>query len=151
MKLRLHIELIGGTDAHLFVGVRKFREQRHVCFEGSFGFGRDVVTKGWLRVAHRRIDESRSDPYRPFHSCDQPEPLAPGEIVPIEIELLPSSTLFRRGEILRLDVQSHWFWRRNPFFGMFPGYYQASPPVTIVLHMGGAADSYLLAPRIQSD
>jgi predicted acyl esterase len=148
MKLRLNVELIGATDAHLFVALRKFRKRRHVCFEGSFGFGRDVVTKGWLRVAHRRMDASRSDPYRPFHSCDQPEALAPGEIVPVEIELLPSSTLFRLGEILRLDVQSQWFWRRNPFFGMFPGYYEASPPGTIVLHMGGSADSYLLAPRM---
>jgi hypothetical protein len=32
---------------------------------------------------------------------------------------------------------------------MFPGYYEASPPVTVVLHMGGSTDSYLLAPRIQ--
>jgi hypothetical protein len=57
MKLRLHVEPVGGADANLFVAVRKFRDARHVCFEGSFGFGRDVVTKGWLRVAHRREAE----------------------------------------------------------------------------------------------
>jgi predicted acyl esterase len=147
MKLRLHVELVGGADANLFVAVRKFRDARHVCFEGSFGFGRDVVTKGWLRVAHRRTDERRSDAHRPFHTCDRPEALGERQIVPIEIELLPSSTLFRRGEVFRLDVQGHWFWKRNPLFGMFPGYYQASPPATVVLHMGGSADSYLLMPR----
>jgi putative CocE/NonD family hydrolase len=148
MKLKLHVELIGGADAHLFVAVRKFREGQHVCFEGPFGFGRDVVTKGWLRVAHRRVDENSSDPYRPFHPCDRPELLAAGQVVPVEIELLPSSTLFRRGELLRLDVQGHWFWKRNMLFGMFPGYYMASPAATVVLHLGGSADSHLLVPRI---
>jgi predicted acyl esterase len=148
MKLKLHVELGNGADAHLFVAVRKFRGREHVSFEGSFGFGRDVVAKGCLGVAHRGIDQSRSEPFRPFHPCDRSEPLAPGQIVPIEIEILPSSTLFRRGEILRLDVQGHWFWKRNPFFGMFPGYFQASPPATVILHMGGSADSFLLVPRM---
>jgi putative CocE/NonD family hydrolase len=148
MKLRLQVELVGGSDAYLFAAVRKFRGRRHVRFEGAFGFGHDVVTKGWLRVAHRRLDQARSEPGRPFHSCDRPEPLAPGQVVPVEIELLPSSTLFRGGEVLRLDVQGHWFWRRSPFFGMFPAAYQASPPATVVLHLGGPADSHLLVPRI---
>jgi predicted acyl esterase len=150
MKLKLHVELVGDADAHLFVAVRKFRERQHVCFEGSFGFGRDVVTKGWLRVAHRRVDETRSDPYRPFHPCDKPEPIVAGQVVPVEIELLPSSTLFRRGELLRLDVQGHWFWKRSMFFGMFPSGYMPSPPATVVLHLGGSADSHLLVPRIVS-
>jgi predicted acyl esterase len=148
MKLRLQVELSGGIDVYLFVAVRKFRGGRHVRFEGSFGFGRDVVTKGWLRVAHRRLDEARSEPWRPFHPCDRPEPLSRGQVVPVEIELLPSSTLFRRGEVLRLDVQGHWFWRRSPFFGMFPVAYRASPPATVILHLGGPADSHLLVPRI---
>ncbi|MGA2600005.1 MAG: CocE/NonD family hydrolase C-terminal non-catalytic domain-containing protein, partial [Bryobacteraceae bacterium] len=121
LKLRLHVELVGGVDAHLFVAVRKFRGGRHVCFQGSFGFGRDVVTKGWLRVAHRR---------------GRPEPLGEGQIAPVEIEILSSSTLFRPGEVLWLDIQGHWFWKRNPLFGTFPSYYQASPPATVVLRMG---------------
>jgi predicted acyl esterase len=33
--------------------------------------------------------------------------LKPGEIVPVEIALLPSSTLFRKGETLRLFIQGH--------------------------------------------
>lgn len=150
MKLKLHVELIGGSDAYLFVAVRKFRGRRHICFEGSFGFGRDVVSRGWLRVAHRRIDETRSEPYRPFHPCDRPEPVIAGQVVPVEIELLPSSTMFRRGELLRVDVQGHWFWKRNMLFGTFPGDYMASPAATVVLHLGGSADSYLLVPRIVS-
>jgi hypothetical protein len=147
MKLKLHVELSGATDSHLFIGVRKFEGARHVPFEGSYGFGRDVVSKGWMRLAHRRVDASRSDAYRPFHPCDVAEPLHEGEIAAVEIELLPSSTFFHRGDTLRLDVQGHWFWRRNPFFGTFPGSYAPSPPGTVVVHIGGRYDSHLLVPR----
>ncbi len=147
MKLKLHVELGGATDAHLFVAVRKLEGTRHVPFEGAYGFGRDVVTKGWMRVAHRRLDGSRGDPTRPFHPCDVAEPLPAGQIAAVEIELLPSSTFFRRGDTLRLDVQGHWFWRRSALFGMFPSSYAPSPPGTVVLHLGGRYDSHLLVPR----
>ncbi|HEV2418364.1 MAG TPA: CocE/NonD family hydrolase C-terminal non-catalytic domain-containing protein [Terriglobia bacterium] len=147
MKLRLYIELIGCNDAHLFVAVRKVADGRNVVFEGSFGFGYDVVTKGWLRVALRRVDDASSEPHRPVLHFDREEPLKPGQVAPVEIELLPSATLFRRGETLRLDVQGRWFWRRNAFFGTFPADYAPSPPGTVVLHTGGEHSAYLLVPR----
>ena len=127
MKLRLHLELEGATDAHLFVAVSKIAD-RPLPFEGPFGFGCDVVARGWLRVAHRRVDEARSEPHRPFHLGDRAEPLPEGEIAPVDIEILPSATYFARGDLLRLDVQGRWFWRRSMFFGMFPcGYAPARP------------------------
>ena len=135
MKLRLHIELAGATDAHLFVAISKAREREgDLPFEGLFGFGRDVVAKGWLRVAHRQSDE-------------RAEPLMPGEIAPVEIEILPFATWFARGDTLRLVVQGRWFWPRNPFFGMFPGTYAPSPRGVVTLHLGDAYDAYLLVPR----
>ena len=48
---------------------------------------RDVVTKGWLRVAHRRIGESRSEPYRPVYAFDHAEPLRAGEIAPVILHM----------------------------------------------------------------
>jgi predicted acyl esterase len=148
MKLRLKVELNGGSDAYLFVAVRKFDGKRSVAFEGPFGFGRDVVTKGWMRLAHRRLDESRSEPHRPFHPCDRAEPLPPGEVAEVEIELMPSSTFFRRDELMRLDVQGHWFWRRSALFGMFPGDYTPSAACKVILHLGGKDGAHLLVPRI---
>ena len=71
-----------------------------------------------------------------------------GEIVPVEIELLPSATVFRRGEVLRLDVQGRWFFSRNPLVGQFPTAYEASRPGVAVLHCGGAYDARLLVPVI---
>jgi hypothetical protein len=153
MKVRLHVELSGATDAHLFVAVCKVRAAADghgsgdVVFEGTSGFGYDVVAKGWLRVAHRRIDEARSEPHRPFHRHDRAEPMAPGEIAPIDIEVLPSATCFARGEGLRLELRGRWFWKRSPLLGTFPFTYAPSPSAGVVLHFGGEHDAFLLVPR----
>lgn len=147
MKLRLYVELAGCNDAHLFVAVRKVADGRNVVFEGSFGFGYDVITKGWLRVALRQVDDASSEPHRPVLNFDHEEPLKPGQVAPVDIELLPSATLFHRGDTLRLDVQGRWFWRRSAFFGTFPADYAPSPPGTVILHTGGEHDAHLLVPR----
>lgn len=147
MKLRLFVELAGCDDAHLFAAVRKIAHGRHVPFEGSFGFGFDPVSKGWLRVALRRVDAAASEPHRPVLPFDHEEPLKPGEIAQGDIELLPSATLFRRGELLRLDIHGRWFWKRNALFGTFPGDYAPSAPGTVVLHMGAGHPAHLLVPR----
>jgi predicted acyl esterase len=147
MKLRLHVELEDATDAHLFVAVCKAVDGKDVVFEGTSGFGCDVVTKGWLRLAHRRIDEQRSEPHRPFHAHDRIEPMTPGEIAAVDVELLPSATFFARGEELRLDVRGRWFWKRNAFFGLYPFAYAPSPRARLRLHFGAEHDSFLLVPR----
>jgi predicted acyl esterase len=155
MKLRLYVELDGASDAYLFAAVCKVRGSsqralpngRDVVFEGAYGFGCDVVAKGWLRMAHRRVDEARSEPFRPFYPHDRAEPLAPGEVAPADIEILPSATHFARGDKLRLIIQGQWFWRRHPLLGTFPADYAASPPGTVILHVGADRDAHLLIPR----
>jgi predicted acyl esterase len=147
MKLRLFVELQGCKDAHLFVAVRKIKDGRHVVFEGTSGFGYDVVTKGWARVALRHLDPERSEPHRPVLSFDREEFLTAGEVASIDIELLPSATLFRRGETLRLDVQGRWFWSRSFFFGTFPFDYEPSGTGTVALHTGHRHPAHLLLPR----
>jgi hypothetical protein len=148
MVLHLSVEARGANDAHLFVAVRKFAEGREVGFEGSYGFPRDTVTKGWLKASLRRLAAGPAEVWRPVHPYDAPEPLRPGEAVPVATELLPSATRFRRGDVLRLDVQGRWFFHRNPLRGQFPAAYQASPPGTVLLHCGGATAAHLLVPVI---
>jgi predicted acyl esterase len=153
MRLRLHVELVDASDAHLFVAISKIEGAangaggRELRFEGPFGFGCDVVAKGWLRLAHHRVEESLAELHRPYHPHDRAEPVRPGEIVAADVEILPSATYFARGDVLRLDVQGRWFWRRNMFFGMFPATYAPSPKARVVLHLGDP-DSYLLVPRV---
>jgi predicted acyl esterase len=148
MKLRLHVEARGADDLYLFAGVRKIRDGREVVFEGSYGFGRDMVARGWLRASHRRLDAAASTPYSPVLRHDREEKLGAGDVVPVEIAILPSATLFRAGDVLRLDLQGRYFYRRHPLLGQFPAGYEASPPCTAVIHCGGARDSHLLVPVV---
>lgn len=104
MTLRLDVET--SATLCLFAGVRKIRAGREVHFEGSYGFGRDLVTRGFLRL----------------------------DSGPATVELLPSSTFFRRGDVLRLDLQGRYFFARHPLLGQFPAGYQTSEPGLFRVH-----------------
>ncbi|MFI8221210.1 CocE/NonD family hydrolase [Streptomyces sp. NPDC085932] len=146
MALRLWVQLQGGTDAHLYAGVRKLSEGREVTFEGSFGFGRDLVTKGSLRASFREADAALSMPGSPVHAHRTRRPFEPGEIAPVDIALLPSATFFRAGDVLRLDVQGRWFFPVDPIRGQFPTRYERAPHCATLLHTGGVHDAHLLVP-----
>ncbi|HEX6338810.1 MAG TPA: CocE/NonD family hydrolase [Jiangellaceae bacterium] len=140
MRLRLSVEVEGGGDAHLFAGVRKLRRGRPVAFEGAYGFRGALVTHGIRKASHHVIGPGGTP------RDDVAEPLLPGQIVPVEIELLPSATFFRSGEDLELVIQGRWFYARNPFTGQFPAYYEKSPRGRCAVHLGPSADSHLEIP-----
>ena len=149
--LRLWVGLEETTDANLFVGVRKFRGGRECLFEGSYGFGFDMVTRGWQRVAHRELDDTLSTPWQPVHTHRSAEPLRAGEVVPVDIALRPHATRLRAGDTVRLDIRGTWHFPRNPLTGQFPAAYRRSPAGRCVIYAGGPYDSRLLlgtrAPR----
>jgi predicted acyl esterase len=148
MSLRLFVEVHRGDDVNLFVGVEKWRGREFVPFEGSYGFGRDRVTCGWLKASMRALDQKLSRPFEPVPSLDARNPLRPGQVVQVDIALGPSSTLFRAGEQLRLVVAGRWLWPRNPFTGQFPAAYERGPRDNCTLHWGPDRDARLLVPVI---
>ncbi len=136
MALRLFVEVSGVDDVDLFVGVEKWRRSHFVPFEGSYGFGRDRVTTGWQKASLRALDPARSRPFEPVPTFTTPQPLMPNEIVPVDIALGPSATLFRRGERLRLVVAGRWLWSGNPLTGHFPAAFPRAPQGKCTLHWG---------------
>ena len=142
--LRLWVSLEGTGDAHLFVGIRKFRGGRECLFEGSYGFGFDMVTRGWQRIAHRELDEHLSTPWQPVHTHRHAEPLRAGEITAVDVALRPHATRMRAGDTLRLDIGGRWLSPRNPLSGQFPAGYRRSPAGRCIVHAGGPYDSRLL-------
>ena len=108
MALRLWVEADGAADMDLFVGVEKLdADGNEVNFPFFSTMDDGHVALGWLRVSRRELDENASTPERPVLRHQQDLPLAPGEIVPVDIEIWPSGTVFHAGEILRLVVQGH--------------------------------------------
>ena len=67
----------------------------------------ETATRGILQVSHRKLDQERSTPYRPYHAHDEEQRLTPGEIVPIEVEIWATSMVFGVGDRIRLDVNAH--------------------------------------------
>jgi len=149
MALRLFVSTDGADDVDLFVGVEKWRGSTFVPFEGSYGFGRDRITTGWLRASLRALDPERSRPFEPVPTFATREPLQPAEIVPVDIPLGPSATLFRAGEQLRLVVAGRWLWPRNPLTGQFPTAYERKSRGQCTLHWGPDRNAHLLVPVIR--
>jgi uncharacterized protein len=64
------------------------------------------VTQGWLRASHRAEDPELTGDLRPFHKHDRAEPLEPGTVYELHIELLPMSFLARGGDRIRLEISN---------------------------------------------
>lgn len=148
MEARLFVSAVGTDDPTIFVGVEKWSAGVPVPFEGSYGYGRDRVSQGRLRVALRELDEVASAPHRPIHTFRTLQPLRPGEVVEARIALTSSATLFRAGESLRLLVAGRYLEPRNPLFGHFPTHYVPSRRGRLTIHSSPKRPSSLTIPVI---
>ncbi|WP_417562698.1 CocE/NonD family hydrolase [Microbacterium sp.] len=148
MSLRLWLSVDGADDVDLVAGVEKWRGGEYVGFEGSYGFGRDRVATGWQKASLRELDEQASRVGEPVHTFRAPQPLTPGQIVPVDIALGPSATLFRAGESLRLVIGGRWLWPANPLTGNFPARYHCTRRGGCTLYWGPDRPAQLLVPRI---
>lgn len=126
MTLRLHVAATGARDPRLFAGVEKWSHGAPVPFNGSYGYGRDLVAQGRLRLALRAIDTERSTPHQPEHTFSTLQPVRDNEMVEALIPLSSSATLFHAGDSLRLLIAGRYLQPRNPFYGHFPTHYEPS-------------------------
>ncbi len=149
-KLKLWVEAEGADDMDLFAAVQKLDADGKLVnfyYITRFTFGH--AAHGWLRASHRELDDKRSTAHQPVHTHQREQMLAPGEIVPVEIEVWPSSTLFRAGETMRVVVMG-----RDPFPPSdAPGAGIAFHPETRnagrhIIHTGERFDSHILVPVI---
>ncbi|MQA08916.1 MAG: CocE/NonD family hydrolase [Pseudonocardiaceae bacterium] len=114
MRLRLWLAVEHGTDADVFVAVRKFdRAGTEVGFPFNALFDDGPVALGWLRASHRALDEQASTELRPVHMHEREESIVAGKPVPLDIELWPSGTVFHAGERLTVTVLGRDFVSRS--------------------------------------
>ncbi|MCI5043396.1 MAG: CocE/NonD family hydrolase, partial [Aquisalinus sp.] len=144
MKLKLWVSISQGEDMDLFVGIEKLTATGEVVpFYAKTGYTKGPVAMGWLRASQRALDEEKSTPWQPVLSHEAQQPLLPGEIVPVEIEILPSSTLFRAGETLQLTIQGDDLFEHPALAHE----YSVNEGVHTI-HIGSTYDSHLLVPVI---
>ena len=96
-------------------------------------------------MSERELDPEKSTPWQPVLSQENPQPISPNEVAPVEIEILPSSTLFREGESLQLvfqgaDLFEHPVLAHGNFAEVNLGNHS--------IHTGAQYDSHPLVPVI---
>jgi predicted acyl esterase len=153
MMLRVWVEArpekaeeISPDDMAMFIAVNKLdRDGVSVQFNGSVGNKRDMVTRGSCKVSRRELDPVESTEWHPVQKGASKQKLKAGEIVPVDIELYPSSTFFVNGETLQLIIASSEIIPSPPYIKDASCNHGRH-----VLHFGGKYDSYLLVPKIPS-
>jgi predicted acyl esterase len=153
-------------DADLFLVFRVFTpDLREVTFVGAVD-PHTPVAQGWLRASHRKLDPVLSTEYRPYHAHDEKQPLVPGEIVELDIEIWPTSIVVPAGYRLALTVRGRDYqWQKstgarlsnfkNELTGCGPFLHDdpRDRPESVfggrvTLHLGPSHPSYVLVPII---
>jgi predicted acyl esterase len=163
------VEITGHIVAHLNVSVTPFIGKslpsdidifltlRHISPSGKevfyTGTAGDPIPlcKGWLRVSMRKINERHPRhrsylPYRDYFSSDV-QPVLPGEVYPVDVEMWPTNAVMEKGARLVFEVASgdtqgsgiftHLGDRTEERFGGLNH-----------LHFGPGAENYVVLPVI---
>ena len=143
--------------------VRKLENGVEVTFPGAVE-PRAPIAQGWLRASHRKLDPRRSLPYRPYHTHDERQPLVPGQVYEVDVELWPTCIVVPQGYRLAMTVQGRDFEREasglrlgpwqamrgsGPFVHNLP--WDRRPEIfggRVTVYGGGVTPSHLLLPVI---
>ncbi len=150
-------------DADVFVILRLFdRDGKEVTFQGSHD-PQTSLAHGWLRASHRELDAELTTPYRPYHTHDRRQPLVPGEIYELAIEIWPTCIVVPEGYRLALTIQGKDYqvtdephevgWFTMTGVGPFKHDDPEDRPAAVfdnevTLHTGDARDAHLLLPIV---
>lgn len=94
-------------DADLFVVLRVFTgDLKEVTFKGALD-PHSPIAHGWLRASHRKLDAELSLPYRPYHCHDEKQPLTPGEVCELDVEILPTCIVVPAGYRIGFSVRGN--------------------------------------------
>ncbi len=72
----------------------------------EYGVKRSMLAEDWLKASHRAVDESKSEPWWPWHPHTENVPVPPGEVCEYRIGLAPKSHVFKAGHHIELQIAS---------------------------------------------
>jgi predicted acyl esterase len=92
-------------DTDLFLVFRVFApDGNEVVFQGALD-PHTPIAQGWLRASHRKLDPAISTEYRPYHTHDVREPLTPGKVYELDVEIWPTCIVVPKGYCIALTVR----------------------------------------------
>ena len=150
MRLRLWVSTDSGDDLDLFVQLDKVDKKGATTpFVFMSMIDNGPLALGWLRASHREQDPVRSTIDRPCLLHQRELKVRPNEIVPCDVEIWPSSTIFHAAESLKLTIQG------NDIFTYELAQVQLHDDSVNSGHhsiyTGGPYDSYLVLPCIEQE
>ena len=154
------------ADVDIFAVLRLFApDGGEAVFQGAID-PHTPIAQGWLRASHRKLDAELSREYRPYHTHDDPQPLTPGEVVQLDVELWPTSIVAPQGYRIGFTVRGKDYEYPGPSGGRlsnFKNELKGCGPFlhddpqdrpgevfggSVTLHSGPGRESYLLLPVI---
>jgi predicted acyl esterase len=154
------------VDADLFLIVRLFDPKGgEITFQGALD-PNTPIAQGWLRASHRKLDAKKSLPYRPYHSHDENQPLKPGEVYELNIEIWPTCIVAPAGYRVALSIRGKDYEYPGELSEFAKTFHYAHrgvgpfqhadadnrPPAIfggkVTLYSGGNRDSYLMLPIV---
>ena len=143
MKLHLHVAAESYNDMDLFINIQKLSTGGEFLPVTLFGEAHPGAW-GKMRVSRRKLDEELSTDYDPVqaHTCD--EKLEPGQIVPVDIEINPTSRFWHKGQQLRIQIAGRYI--RGDWFE--PLHWDTDNKGRHIIYTGGKYDSFLQIPVI---
>jgi predicted acyl esterase len=152
------------TDMDLFLTLQAFHNGREIVFQGVADT-QTPLSQGWLRASHRKLNPSKTFPYRPYHSHDELQPLQPGKVYDLDVEIWPTNILLPKGSQIALQVSGKDFERMIPPKKAGNPWEMGNPTICTHNHlgdrpadifggestifMGGETPSYILLPFIE--
>jgi predicted acyl esterase len=160
LMAHLWIEAQDNDEADLFVLVEKLDKDGNLLVPDETSARQyfpipPAGTHGRLRASLRKLDPALSTDFIPIQSFDQPQMLHPGEIVPLDIAIMPASEIYHSGQHLRLTIAGHEFTAPPgaPPTGML-AFMPKLPPLPTknagihMIHGGGDYQSFLQIPVV---
>ncbi|KAL6830102.1 Alpha/Beta hydrolase protein [Trichoderma camerunense] len=94
------------SDADVFVALRVMDGEREVPYRTYETGSAAPLTWGCLKVSRRATDPERSTAERPWHTHrrEDAQSLVPGEVVKIEVEIMPATGRVLKGHRLRVEI-----------------------------------------------
>ncbi|MSP89151.1 MAG: CocE/NonD family hydrolase [Alphaproteobacteria bacterium] len=153
------------ADIDVFLVLRVFDPQgKEIVFSGTVD-PHTPVGQGWLRASRRKLDTKLSLPYRPYHTHDEDQPLEPGRITELDVEIWPTGIVVPKGYRIGLTLRGKDYeWDgpgvrlsnfKNELRGCGPFLHNdprdRPPPIfdtTVTLHTGPNYASHVLLPII---
>jgi predicted acyl esterase len=162
---KLHVSSSTG-DADLFLIIQLFDpDGDEVTFEGSTD-PNTPIANGWLRASHRALDPVRSRPWQPYHHHNRIEPLEPGVVYELDVEIVPTCIVIPAGYRLALWIRGRDYEYRGSLDDYGQTFYYATRGTggmthqdpddrpaevfggKVTLHVGPDHSSHLLLPVI---